>query len=53
MKPECSLNWHQVCLALGVHFTTELNLVAVYKSPTNRLTSAHTYPHKKKGLLLT
>ena len=20
MKPECSLNWHQVCLALGVHF---------------------------------
>ena len=21
MKPECSLNSHQVCLALGVHFT--------------------------------
>ena len=20
MKAECSLNWHQVCLALGVHF---------------------------------
>ena len=20
MQPECSLNWHQVCLALGVHF---------------------------------
>ena len=21
MKPECSLNSHQVCLALGVHFS--------------------------------
>jgi hypothetical protein len=26
MKPECSLNWHQVCLALGVHFTLDTAL---------------------------
>ena len=25
MKPECSLNSHQVCLALGVHFTPSLD----------------------------
>ena len=24
MKTECNLNWHQVCLALGVHFTIKL-----------------------------
>jgi hypothetical protein len=22
MKTECNLNWHQVCLALGVHFSS-------------------------------
>ena len=29
MKPECSLNWHQVCLALGVHFKVGPVLPAV------------------------
>jgi hypothetical protein len=28
MKTECNLNWHQVCLALGVHFTLSDVLLA-------------------------
>ena len=31
MKPECSLNWHQVCLALGVHFNIAKSAVSCPK----------------------
>jgi hypothetical protein len=28
IKPKCSLNWHQFCLALGVHFKLSVGRTA-------------------------
>ena len=32
MKTECNLNWHQVCLALGVHFNPLIQEIEVRDS---------------------